>query len=387
MRKLTIYFLMLGMFINSGYALNTTDLDFSFPVLLVMLFIQFCLLLTQKIYWDVRLASGCAIFIVLILISYLVHGGTDSVFFIVKLVLIILSAYLFHLILSPEEFVHVFIRTMRMITLISLFLYGVRLLLGSVLPIVINRNGVSYETGIVTFFIEDSSRLLGIFWEPGILATYIIISLVLMILYHIKRTFTVSIFLLALLLTQSTAGFGLLLLVGVLYLVHDIAHFNLKLLFLLVISLILFIFMENIIEILLYYFPEIFIKLVQKHTSTSTRINSFWLNYQVYMTAPISGLGFSQANYLYTLLMQKTYSQYLVVSQTSTTGYFLASMGISGGIYTWEWFINCMRTPYPIIEKLIIFILFLLIVNKEPHTLFLATYSIMFLFGRKGIQI
>jgi hypothetical protein len=101
------------------------------------------------------------------------------------------------------------------------------------------------------------------------------------------------------------------------------------------------------------------------------------LNFKIFMENPVFGAGFSGA----TNLFVQNQVQYKADSQTSTSLYMMASLGVGGILYTYWWVKGILKMRgVSIISRIIILVIVLSILNKEPHSVLLATWMIMFLF-------
>lgn len=100
------------------------------------------------------------------------------------------------------------------------------------------------------------------------------------------------------------------------------------------------------------------------------------------------GNGCSTANEIYSQIINSGYIND-VVAQTSTSTLYLSSIGLLGFIYTYI----PMRGVFNInnislLSKILLIITILIILNKEPHSMMLLTYCIMFyMCDQKGEKI
>ena len=249
--------------------------------------------------------------------------------------------------------------------------------------IFINTNGSVYYNGYI-FFLRKvgtslSPRSMSVFWEPGLYASYLIISLMLEI--SLKRNvnkFNVTILILGVLISQSTAGYLLLL-----FLIPLIRYKNFKkkyvFQFILSVAACLFLFfkIDGIIRYLIKINYDMFYKLHLEELVNSVRFKSALMNLNIFYKSPLFGNGYAGANNIYLSLMNSWGN----ISQTSTSTYFLAALGIFGALYTIMWFISMLNFKrVNILSRIIILIVMIIIINKEPHQGLMLSYCLLFYF-------
>lgn len=120
-------------------------------------------------------------------------------------------------------------------------------------------------------------------------------------------------------------------------------------------------------------------KLVVETASSTERIDSPRANLAIFYEYPIWGSGLGRVNDLY--------AQITKGAQTSTITYALAAFGLSGISFILMWIIGIFRIKFlDIFLKILITCLFLIILNKEPHIFFSATYILMFYFVSNKVK-
>lgn len=385
--KLLNYIFVILAFLNSGYALNTTKYNFSFPLLFInvialILIIAYRIKVKEKIFIKVNIAFiAICTFMLVFAGSYIVHGNSESGETILKLLIIVLISYIYSCLVSYDFFIEAFIVLMKWICLISISSWIFFDTVCSILPEIVNDNGVIYEAGGIVFFIKDVHRLCGIFWEPGIFAMYICFALCIVIIneYNVKKS-TIFIYLLALILTQSTTGYTICILIGVMAYIHNAKKIDIKYLILVGISFLILLNWKKIINILLIFNYDIFVKLTTlQHASTGTRLYSFLINFKIFKENFLFGQGYAIAIERYKELMKLTYSMYHVDSQTSTSGIMLAAFGVGGGVYTFYWVLAILKNiMIKKNDKIILLIIVIILINVEPNTFFMLTYIVLF---------
>ena len=231
-----------------------------------------------------------------------------------------------------------------------------------------------YSNGLLFFIYKHQpERLMGPFWEPGLYASMSIIALLLngkkvKIFTSFKQRLIDIILSVCILLTMSTAGYILLLIVFCIRILQNVKKKSvlfIVLFTLLIISLILLtIFIDDIILYLSQLSPKIFGKLTFESLSKTTRLNGPIVDMSIFFQSPICGVG------------MKTYLQewptfahlYNVESRTSTITYFLANYGMLGILYVFTLLRGVFKQKgIDITVKTLILIVFISILSKEPH--------------------
>ena len=130
--------------------------------------------------------------------------------------------------------------------------------------------------------------------------------------------------------------------------------------------------------------PEIFGKFIASDGISSSRFIAPKINLSIFMKQPLFGVGLSEATNMFIYLGESLG----VNHQTSTSTFYLASLGIMGSVFTFLWIFSIMKIRYLNISvRIIILTIFLVILNKEPHSSILVTNCILFNFLRGDLQI
>lgn len=382
---------MVTIIVNSGYVLSTVyDVTFLLAFLIptfILLIFSFSFLKIDRTdkykntNYYVLLCIGIAL-------STIINYTRANVMPATRFLLVITVAFLVSNIISFKVFISGYIRAMKYITLISLAVFIAANYLSAVfnLPVVQNVNGVFYKNGYAFFLMMSSGssayKNIGVFWEPGLFSSFLLIAIVFEILFKDKETaskFNISLFVLGILSTQSTAGIMLLVLVGFLAIGKRLKK-NVPLMTFLIIffTFIVIYFYDQILDSFVSLNPDIFSKLTEMdRKTTATRINAPLYNLEIWLKNPIFGLGFNNAAGEFANYMQRNALN--ITAQTSTSTLIMASLGISGIIYTIAWVFSIMRMPkMNAIIKAVLLLLFIIIVNKEPHINNLCTWCILF---------
>lgn len=387
-----ILFLILTIVLNSGSVISKTSLNYITDFFLyVSLFFGLLYLLIFK---PINLKVDLSLFIFMtlsysILLSIIYNFSYFNFIYSLKILLVITFAFIFTKLIRFKSFIKGYILVLSFLTIVSLMSLFIIIVFGSHwLPIIENGNNVSYSTGLIfNFFNVDSNfqyKNMSVFWEPGVYASFLNIGLIFESYFkkNNESKLIILLFSIGILSTQSSAGYALLLLYVAMRLFEK-RKYNYIVFFLFVItSFSLYFFMDYFVDFLLNWNYEIFYKFFSNdNITTGTRLNSPLLNYFIFMESPFFGEGFYNADEKYIYLMEYTKNIYYVVAQTSTSGFLLASLGILGSIYTIAWITSILKVKdYNVFIRLIMCTVFLLIINKEPHTTILVSYCILFYF-------
>ena len=294
----------------------------------------------------------------------------------INLSALIALSYLISSRISVERFVMVFLKSMAIISAVSISLWLLVEVAGVVppLPRLENVNGVHYRTiGLASYIDEPylSERAsLGVFWEQGVFASFLIIALYLEL--HFKGSPLLSrviLFTTALFTTSSTAGYILLPFV---FLSKMLGSKDKRFRLIATVSVvalisILVFWSDSISQYLARVNPVMFGKLIDNAAVTkSTRFYSPLLCLSIFNDSPILGLGYAGANDAYIALAESTQ---MVDSLTSTSAFLMAAFGLGGLLMALFPLAAIMRLHYlSVPQRLLACVLILLVLNKEPHT-------------------
>ncbi len=317
------------------------------------------------------------VFLLAVLLSEFCNGhmlGLSTI----KQILTILIAYFIVKTVSWNDFTTQFVKAMLLISVLATIGYALALSpLASMFPRIVNYNDVEYLSGgffaaINNEYLGVSNRMQGLFWEPGLFASYLALAIL-----FCKRTifatrfryiFTLVFFSVCLVLTRSGAG---LLLLPIALLVKIIGASNKKfskvtlaLLFAFLLGL-AYVFMSQsatIDEFLEYY---LYSKLFDsENISNAGRWNAIVVDLKIFFENLLFGVGHSG----YALELEK-YTADSASSGTSTLTAYLAYYGIFGIPMVAAWLRGLIKfvKKKHLIVKTGTFLVFLLILTKEPH--------------------
>ncbi len=279
---------------------------------------------------------------------------------------------------SFEAFVNAFLKLMVIISAISILFYVLlqnTSILNS-LPKYMNINDVQYGIGFVwNYIISSPDRNCGLFWEPGVFASFLIFAIVFEVLFKKGKMsyarlvlFSVCIF-----TANSSAGFLLLFICTILLFVSknkdkDIKIFRIILFTaVMIISVIILINIDKIILNTSLADNSYFVKLLSDNIASSSRVLSVSYYFNIFIENPVFGAGFDN------IFEQARYSS------TSTSTYFISVFGIFGLSYSLFFIYGILKlTSKNIFAKTCALIIIFAILNKEPHANNLFTWCFLF---------
>ncbi|NQX59453.1 hypothetical protein [Paenibacillus qinlingensis] len=386
-----IVLLAISIVYNSGSALMTVNVTIG----LELLFTSYIILLVKYSKFSLRIKFNLfnlSFFLLMVMVinSFLFNFDLTYIASNIRYVLIISFAFIFVKSIEFELFVKYYIKTMKFIVVISLIPYYIINYLNinflQSLPIIENVNGVQYYNGILFYYFTYSHlRNIGVFWEPSIFSSLIVMAMVYEICFKKEKTsyINIMIFTVGIITSQSTGGIFLIPLVLFLYLFKNANTLKSLILQigLLLTSLFAFFNSNQLILLLAEIFPRAYLQLdtAQDNVSVVDRLQSPLANFELFLGKPFFGLGLGNVDTAYS---------FLNITQTSTSTYYLATFGTLGIIYTFLIVYGVMKQKYRSLnERFIITIIILIIVNKEPHFWFVGTYIILFYFIKPELNV
>lgn len=383
-RKFIVIILTIGVLFSSGYPISKiysnieilNDIIFTIPFTFIILF------KVRKIKQNIFYIS----FILLlfsIMVTYIMLDRLNLNLYIPIICKIIIAFGIVNY-YSFKEFRGYFLKSMLLISIISILGYILINLNLLNLSIKYNKNMVPYGIGYIFFYIPWTiDRNLGIFWEPGIFATYLSIALIFELFLENKKYnwFRVIIFIITLITTKSAAGYGLLFLITILLIIDKIKSNRKKsrqffefigicIIFLVIINY------EALISVFGLEKSIIFKKLIGESLKKQPRVLSIKDNLNKFLVNPFIGIG-----------IKEYYKSVKDGSDTTTSLYMISVYGILGLQYTFYWMYGILRSK---IRKnkyflIMLLIIFLLILNKEPHDRLLFSWIVMFFLLKESV--
>lgn len=321
---------------------------------------------------------GLVLFTVICIIIGFSKG--ESLGLYISIASIFIFSYLFAKCNSLNGFIQLYGNCITVISAIDLIFYVILQFIGNFnfFPEFINSNGTIYKIGIIFNYIKFVPiRNCAVFWEPGIYASVIIIALLFEYTYINKISkIRVLLFHVCLFTTFSSAGIILLMICDLIYL-FKFMNSNLKNKCLVyIIFSVLFIFLifafVNFDRILIYLGldqHQFYNKLMSSNFENSSRINAIKHNLDLFVKNPLFGVGIGNA-----------YASTKLFEDTSSTTFMMAELGLLGLIPTVVLLFSILKQKIFIIEKWIMSVVFLCILNKEPHMGIVLVWTIMFIY-------
>lgn len=268
------------------------------------------------------------------LISYFGNTTTNINSFI-GTILSLLFAFFVIQIYSRDTFFKVFSNTIFALSIVSLMFF-----------LTINISKIHFNTGSFwssqrmydsyLFLFYDYSlglsndnlpRMMGIFWEPGLYANFLLFSIIIELFYSKKTNWIkIIIFVLSLILTKSTSGYFLLIVIVFAFLTKQVkrnSSSNVVLIVFLFLFLGVLLFYNPIFSFLAKVLPSVFGKMVESNSSLLTRLESPIYFLKLFVKKPLFGWGIDSALAQYNVVIPD-----YIDSATATFPYFLAAFGI-----------------------------------------------------------
>lgn len=369
MYSLLVYLQVFGIILTSGHALQSTTLA---PYFYIMLLASSGLLFIYGSVSSTIMMNFRLLFFVLFILVLFVGMGlsNESYYTVIKLVMLVISCFLTVICIDVRYMARAVNNVILLIAAISLVTY----MMNNMFEITItdnsfeNINGMKY-TGfwfnyVFTHFLKF--RNTGVFWEPGIYSNWLFISLLLMKYRLVEsRLIFNALIVLALISTFSFAA-------GCYLLIYSLMSSQKKGYRVIVSSLALLlafiVFKGSLIEILEARF-------VSDNVSTSDRVNSITVLFEIIKSNPITGVGWDNVVLFF--------AEQEITTTAATPMVLMASFGVFS-----------LLIVYPLLSSLIVpnfHILCLVALGvflvKENHMFFSMFYLLIFYsfyFSRDG---
>lgn len=377
-KKIATIFISLLLIFYSGHMFQATIGSINY--FLVLCAIPALFYTTNKLFNEALISSYVAalILIAMTVLSFASSFARGYSFYLTFLSYILVAFFISHK-LEFQIVVDVFLKVMTALTLISLvgyFLVNNTAVLSD-LPKITNINDVEYGVAVVFNYITAVPyRNCGMFWEPGLFASFLTLALIFELVFKTEKVsfFRILIFILGLITANSSAGFALLFLCLALLFCKKrestIVNILTGLFMLILIIAIPLIFfnLENIIGGTVLGENEYVQKLFADNLQQQSRFKAIEHNWKVFLDNPFFGAGISSVT-----------QQMEYVADTSTSTYLMSVYGIFGAAYTLFWIYGVFRQKnITVSAKIIIIVLIMIIINKEPHHQNLFTLCFMF---------
>lgn len=392
--KTAFVFIAIGLLFCSGHSYSTVSSP-SLKVVMLLLCAFGCFILSPYIKIQVSINTVSMIIGSIVIgsvLSFFLNWGENMWLDPIMMIGMMFIADLITERVSFARFRNVYGNTLASLTIVAL-LVAFLIDHGINIPVYIYENlrGQTYNTIWICTWISGDSRLMGPFWEPGLFSSFLLFGLVLETIifqFEKKRTWVVVILIVGIIASQSTAGYLLLafeLFVWFqksrkLHVIWDVVAIALILIGL---------YFQDYIALFLYGInQDIFWKLTTDSITSNTRIMSPVVCFKVFLENPIFGNGLSLAIDRYNILKTAVDGNLAIDSLTTTNVFFLSAFGIWGIGYSIGWVVGIMKAGhFSIMTRLLLFILFMVILNKEPHYNLMITYVILFYLCKENFVI
>lgn len=315
------------LFSGSPYTTINTDLSMltvliAFAILPIMLFFR-----REK---NGKLLLALLLISIMILISMISHSEFYSRAYWRLLAVVIIVSYLIEK-YGFRNIVKVYLDIMFFVSIISLIGYlllNFTSLLNN-LPSVTNINGVEYGVGIIFNYIKAlPERNCGIFWEPGIFASYLALAIAFESIINSNSIswFRILVFVVSIITTTSSAGYVLLIFsLGIVLLRGSkLSGYKKLLAIIVVIAIAIVAFnIDNIILNTSLAQNKYLIKLTSDRMNQSSRITSIYHNLSIFRKRVLFGAG-----------INSVLNQMSSWADISTSTYMLSIFGVMGSLYT-----------------------------------------------------
>lgn len=327
-----------------------------------------------------------ALFWTMFLLSFIINPDNYKYILIVLFNLSI--GYAMAKSLDNIKFMKMFLNIMAVMAAVSIVCHCLLNFTPIDLPFTVRNsfNGVGYGVGyIFNYLVYSKWRNCGMFWEPGLMATFMIYSLLIdSIVFKSPNKLRTAIFLIAAILTNSSAGIVILLLYAAFVLFRkygkekaskvEIALF----LFIIIAGVFAALEYDNIINAVIKFgnskAQSVAMKLLSDNLSSSQRMSSVIFWWDRFLSSPLAGTGIDSVNADF-------------IWDTATSFMFLGLFGILGATYTVVWIRGIMKLKLNFSSKIILCAIILLIINKEPHSALMFSWFFLFSMLCNGLGI
>lgn len=392
---LCITFLLIGsalsICINNFVFLEITALLF----VIVVFIIRYKLIIPKKIFKK----NKVPLFLIAVSLPSLIFNWSITGLSIwIMYYLAILYAYILSLFYSKQEIMYSFVKAIVYVSIFSLICYVLFIILkipynGLYKISKVTDSSISYYTlGFYNIWTLEPTRNCGPFWEPSIFAAYLSFALIVRLFLIENKTeskLDIYILIITIITTFSTGGYILLLLILIMAIFNNRKTNFYSGMLVIVGILAMILFQDSIKNILLDINYNVFSKIFEFNTkgTTQTRIVSFITNLQIWKNNPLFGVGLQNLDFNYERWKIIIGTEGLNAAQTSTSTLMFASFGLFGLYYNLKWIqASIKQDKLNLLQKLIFIIIIFFILNETPHTNFIITYFLLFIFLKEDVD-
>ena len=377
--KILIALIITIVILRSGVALQTIFSSLQYSIILSAAIFLFPVLTMFNNPKEWR--SGHVVFILIALMTVLTMliRSEESTGFYILFGCTVLSAFGISSTYSFKKMVSLFLDIMTGLTIIALigYIFVNHTTLLSNLKIYTNLNEIQYAfLGFFNYIPQIPDRNCGIFWEPGIFATFLVFGIIFEVVFKEGKpnVFRIILFSVGVFTAHSSAGYIIwilsMLLWGMSYIQNKMNEKLAKwvLIGFGVFAGLLLLCMDFIISHTKLAENPYFQKLLFENLFSSLRAKSILHNLKVFMVSPFFGNG-----------IETVTERIVYQADTSTSTYILSVFGVLGIVYTLIWIYGIFKIKnLNIISRMILLMIILFIINKEPHLFNLFSWLFMF---------
>ena len=320
----------------------------------------------------------------MMLLNYAIHVSTESLPGYAAGICYAFCAFIIVKFILPEHFIRKYLQIMLVLSVFALvfFLFIQNTNLFSLMPTLKggDQSADNYDKyrGLLIYYSLDPLRNNGPFWEPGIFASHLIVSLLFVRRYieGKKQIYYYAVFIAALITTYSTAGYMLLVLVLLCIMSYRISKSDSavnRLLFSIVC-------VAAIIAVIYLYFnlDGILIKFGLKDDKTfgrmveiaeNSRYKSILWNYERFLEKPLFGFGYGGLS---------AHNDLGIQASATTSMRLLAAHGFLGIAYTLFIVVGVIKQKAPLITRILFLVIWIIITNKEGQDSFVMNWVLIF---------
>lgn len=308
-----------------------------------------------------------------LIVIVLLFSGISSV--VEKQMILYFCAMLVVRVCDWCDFKRAFVETMVVISCIALIGYALQYTpIINLLPTVVNYNGTKYINGVFFSIIKYAysgltERLHGLFWEPGVFATYLAIAIVFLKRENTKRYWiTLTLFVVCLIMTKSGAGIAMMPLILIIKLTDRTDNeLSVRKNVMLCIALVLIFVIGQVGSDIIDQWLNDYLLVKLNDTSNVSnfmRTNAVLVDLQIAWNHFPFGVGIAQ----YATEVAQ-FNSTLQSSGTSTITTYLAEYGVFGIpiVIIWIKALFQISDSRKFVTRLATLLMFLTILTKEPH--------------------
>lgn len=374
-QKNVLMYLLLLILVSfySGSAISTVSSYFRNSIILIAICLVIVRIVKKKNYLSfTNNTFFLFLFLSMIFMNMLIFGYSS---FYIRLISTIYIAYEIVEYVNCKKFIVIFQNVMTAITCIAIigYIFVNVFHFSNMFFQFTNINGESYNGFILfNYIIRLPERNCAFFWEPGLFSTALTFALIIELNFtNVINWRRVLIYVVGIVTSQSTAGYILLLMVGVLWSLKinprqrklRILIYILQL-FIIILSIIMMFNLDSLLDFFGLSENPIFSKLMSETFIDSQRGRAIYDGIMYFIKNPLIGNG------IHNISNSMNY-----IGDTATVFYFLSIFGMMGILYFLFFMIGVLK-QYDINMKvkLVLLVILFMILNKENHSDLLFTW-------------